>query len=218
MLKFSIKKNYLFICCLIFFTACSERTQEDTGSSTSESKKEKIEIKAPKKTDFSNYKVATETGVSFIISEDKISSRLSNISINGEGFEYAQELKLVETDPLESVLLADLNKDGFKEIYLITRSVGSGSYGKIYGFSSYGDKSYGEIYVRDFNTFKEGIPEGYFGHNSIYILENQLVNTFPIYIEEDSIFKPTSEEASLYYELQAGESGFILEAKQIQNK
>ncbi|MEZ5008154.1 MAG: hypothetical protein R2753_08400 [Chitinophagales bacterium] len=210
------KLSFLILCCVLVWS-CKPTTQEEREKKSIIDKIEDPErlvgessAKSVSKKDFKNYEVATKSGVAFIISENATSASLSNIAISGKNFAQNISDTLKATDPLEEVLLADLNDDSFNEVYLITRSAGSGSYATIYGFSSYADKSFGQIYVPDLNISKE-MPFGYMGHDSIFIENNQLIRTFPLYKSEDSNSKPTGEMATIIYDLVKGETGFILQ-------
>lgn len=84
----------------------------------------------------------THTGKTFVITEDEISASLSNISVIGNGFgNFTTPVILGETDPLENAFIADLDADGFDELYLVTRSVGSGSYATLFAIASISDIS-----------------------------------------------------------------------------
>jgi len=49
--------------------------------------------------------------------------------VETRGFSEANGVvDLGEMDPVEKVFLADLDRDGFEELYLVTRCAGSGSY------------------------------------------------------------------------------------------
>ena len=94
---------------------------------------------------------------------------------------------------------------GFDEIYIITTSAGSGSYGAVLGFASNKDKSpsminFPEIQERD-NNFK-----GYMGHDTFKIEQRKLVRIFPIYNQGGTNKNPTGGKRKLIYGLYPGES------------
>lgn len=207
----------IILVCNVLVWSCKPMTQEEKELKTIIDNVENPDAlvgenpsKTNQKKEYKNFEIPTTTGVAFIVSEQPKSASISNISISGKSFEHPVFDTLKATDPLENILLADLNNDSFKEIYLITRTTGSGSYATIYGFASYADKSFGPIYVPDLSLSKE-LPFGYLGHDSIYINNGQLIRTFPLYNGEDTNSQPTGETATIVYDLIKGEAGFILQ-------
>jgi S-adenosylmethionine synthetase len=84
----------------------------------------------------------------FTVKEEKKNSSVSKITITTQGFtEVNEPIQMEETDPIFQTIVADINSDGFDELFLITQSTGSGSYGTIYGFASNNDKSVTPIYI-----------------------------------------------------------------------
>jgi len=156
----------------------------------------------------------TKTGKTWIISEEKISASQSNLQIGTRGFSAVKDsVKIEGTDPLEQVILADLNKDGFEEVYLITRSTGSGSSATLHGFGSNKDKSFSGIHVQevtDKDVYKGGKFEGYMGHDSIYLQGSLLARQFPVYKDGDANAAPTGGKRIIFYTLKAGEATWQL--------
>jgi len=159
--------------------------------------------------------ILTATGKSFKVEETKQSASLSRLTITAKGFTNTQEVfEIKDTDPLSNFFTLDLNKDGFEELYLITKSTGSGSYERIMGFASNNDLSVTPVYVPKM-TEKDleatGNFSGYMGHDSIYVANKQLYRKFPVYLEGDANCCPTGGSTALTYQLRAGEAGWILE-------
>lgn len=195
----------------MFLIACNNKTvKEDT------SKSEKTESKAIKKTselNITSKNIKTKTGKLFIVKEEKTSASISKITIEPKGFsEVNDSFKMKESDPLDYTLIADLDSNGYEELYLITRGVGSGSYAQIYGFSSNKDKSISPIYISQLS--EDDIAKlfpGYMGHDEFYIENNKLFRKYPVYKKEDSNAKPTGGNKILEYQLKMGESSWVLE-------
>jgi len=153
-------------------------------------------------------KLKTSTGKSFWVVERKKTAGLSDLLIVPKGFEHTRDtFKLKETDPLKNTFVADLNHDGFDEVYLVTISAGSGSYSSIYGFASNRDKSVTPVYVQEMGAL--GI--GYQGHDSIYVTGQMLARSFPVYLQDDPNCCPSGGRKTVFYTLKAGEAGWILE-------
>lgn len=156
----------------------------------------------------------TESGKVFRLRVDKsLGASIHKVSVETRGFEKVNDTyQLGEVDPVEDVFLGDLDGDGFEELYITTRSAGSGSYGSIYGFASNRDKSVSEIYVPDPLDMANEVAlfKGYRGHNIFRIEEGVLVNGFPVYAESDSNAKPTQNNRKVIYTLKHGEASRIL--------
>ena len=54
---------------------------------------------------------------------------ISRLVITTKGFKDSQIIDVGEIDPIQKVALADLDRNGFEEVYLFTQIVGSGSGG-----------------------------------------------------------------------------------------
>ena len=133
---------------------------------------------------------------------------LSNISVAFDG-DAASEMKFTDVDPINKVLVGDLDGNGFDEVYLITAAAGSGSYGNVIGVASNSDKSLSMISFPqvDENDLKKGGKfEGYEGHDEFAIDGKSLVRTFPI-----KAAKATKRTTN--YNLKPGEAGYILYIK-----
>ena len=157
----------------------------------------------------------TKSGKKFIVHIDhSLSASISYVQVETSGFEEVNATNAIgEIDPVEEVFLADLDNNGFEELYLLTRSAGSGSYGNIYGFASNKDKSATPIYIPKFSKKqmqKGGLFEGFMGHNKFSIEDNKLINTFPVYLTTDTNANPTGGKRKIVYQLSAGEANWIL--------
>ncbi len=164
----------------------------------------------------------TNSGKSIVISEsDKYSESMTSITIQTNGFENDDIFTLDDIDPIAFMQLADLNQDGFEELYIITQSAGSGSYLNVIGYSSNRDKSFTPIYfpeLEDSDFDKGALFEGYMGHDSFSIQDNKLVRKFPIYLENDSNSNPTGGEKEISYLLIQGEASWQLKVQKSYNK
>jgi len=157
----------------------------------------------------------TRSGQIFILTEDKSQgASINKVKISTRKFENAnEEFILGEIDPVETVFLADLDQNGYDELYFTIRSAGSGSYSWIYGFVSNNDKSVSSIYVPDISEVdlkSGGMFDGYMGHNSFIIENGVLVNNFPVYHKNDTNASPSGEHRKIRYTLIPGEAGWML--------
>jgi len=148
----------------------------------------------------------TNTGKTIIISETHpLGQSLSTIRINTRDLEHNFSETFTDRYPVSDVFIADLDDNGFDEIYIVTTSAGSGSYGNVLGFASNKDKSLSMINFPDVDSTNK-MFEGYMGHDSFFIENNKLARIFPIYNEGDTNQNPTGGKSKLMYGLYPGEA------------
>jgi len=168
-------------------------------------------------TDTSSYaprEYKTKTGKTIIISETHpVGQSLSTIEISTKDFEHNYPEIYEDRDPISDVFVDDLDGNGFDEIYIITTSVGSGSYGTVLGFASNKDKSLSMI---NFPEIQEGDRnfEGYMGHDTIKIENQKLVRIFPIYNKGDTNQNPTGGTRKLIYGLYSRGSDVAIKGRE----
>lgn len=152
----------------------------------------------------------TRSGKSLFIEESHpLGQSLSNIHLESSGFEYDLSEVLEDSDPIKNVYIADLDKNGFDEFYIITMSSGSGSYGNIIAFASNRDKSLSMIYFPEVEEGDERFT-GYMGHDHFQLSENALIRSFPMYLPSDNNTNPTGGTRTLAYGLFPGEASWQL--------
>jgi hypothetical protein len=105
--------------------------------------------------------------------------------------------------------LADLDSNGWPELYVYISSAGSGSYGSLAAYAVNNGKSITPIYLPPLEQSPEAI-EGYMGHDHFAVVENRLQRNFPIYRKGDSNAAPTGGTRQLQYRLEPGEAGWAL--------
>ncbi len=161
----------------------------------------------------------TATGKNIVVSEKhEHSESLTSITIQTNGFENDDTIDLNGIDPVSFIQLADLDQNGFDEIYIITKATGSGSYLNVIGYASNNDMSLTRIYFPELNNSdfeKGGLFEGYMGHDSFFFQEDKLVRKFPIYLENDTNNSPTRDEKEISYLLIQGEASWQLKVQNI---
>ncbi|MFZ1956312.1 MAG: hypothetical protein WAU34_12510, partial [Desulfobacterales bacterium] len=111
----------------------------------------------------------TKTGKTIIVSETHpVGRSLSTIEIRTKGFEHNFQAVYEDMDPISDVFVADLDGNGFDEIYIVTTAAGSGSYGGVLGFASNKDKSLSMIHFPEVQMGDEHF-DGYMGHDTFTI-------------------------------------------------
>lgn len=159
----------------------------------------------------------TASGIAFVVEETHpTSASLSTIRVTSRGLKEAEtDMSYTDVDPVKDIFLADINNDGFEELYIITEVAGSGGYAGIIGLSSNSDKSTSTITVPELveDDMKAGkLFEGYQGHDKIYIENKQLVREFPVYKAGDNNATPSGGTRKVVYSLTKGEASWMLTA------
>jgi hypothetical protein len=125
----------------------------------------------------------SKTGKVFLFAESHPRGMsLSDISVRFAD-DKNSEFTASDLDPVSKVLLADLDNNGFDELYIFTTAAGSGSYGKVHGYASLKDRSLGMVNMpepSEKDMAKGGNFEGYEGHDEFDIINNELIRVFPV--------------------------------------
>ena len=209
-----MKRILLSMIMIALLSSCDQKKATETKEVAKPATELKKAEETPKATVVTK-EFKTKTGKTFIITEEKPSASISKITVVPKGFlEVNKPLKMEESDPFDYALVADVNGDGFDELYIITRGTGSGSYANIYGFSSNKDKSVTPIYVPELSDDQfVAIFKGYMGHDKFYVEGNKLLRKYPVYKKDDTNSNPTGGDKILEYKLKLGEASWILELK-----
>jgi hypothetical protein len=151
----------------------------------------------------------TKTGKIFLLEESHPKGMsLSDIKIMFAD-DKSSELSFPDLDPVNKVLLGDLDKNGYDELYVITTAAGSGSYGNLRGFASLRDKSIGMVNLPELSESdmaKGAKFEGYEGHDEFNIVNNELVRTFPVKSDKGT-------KRTVVYKMVPGEAAYQLVVK-----
>jgi hypothetical protein len=105
--------------------------------------------------------------------------------------------------------IADLNADGWPEIYVYISSAGSGSYGTVVGYAVNRGKSVTPITLPELSDDPVA-SAGYQGHDEFALVEGALARRFPVYRSGDTNASPSGGRRQLHYRLVAGEAGWLL--------
>ena len=111
-----------------------------------------------------------------------------------------------------AVKVADLDRDGFPEIYAFVASVGSGSYGSIVAFASNRNRSMTPVHQLPVAEGSSAL-QGYMGHDRFRVLPRSIERSFPVYRPGDTNASPIGGRRRLEYELVAGETGWLLQPR-----
>jgi hypothetical protein len=148
-------------------------------------------------------------GVTFIITCDNDSS-INQLSIVPAGLELDNTAITQDVDgTVVGAEVADLDANGSPELYVYVRSAGSGSYGSLVAYGANKRKSLSGIYLPPVAEHAT-IAKGYMGHDEFAVVENRLVQRFPIYLDGDTNARPTGGTRQVQYKLVPGEAGWRL--------
>lgn len=145
-------------------------------------------------------------GLAFHLSSPNVPEE-NTLTASPSGFEVRNDsFQIMVEGNVTDAQLADLDKDGFPEVYAFARSIGPDSTAYVYAFTSYRNRSFGLVSVSDLSNHKE-MAEGFNGHGRFYFENGLLKHSFPIYQEG----KPSGKQRIVTYGLRQGEASFILE-------
>lgn len=137
-------------------------------------------------------------------------SSLNSLTITPIGLETDNTPQVLDIDGTAYLAeLADLDSNGWPELYVYARSAGSGSYGSLTALAINGGKSATPIYLPPIDS-DSAASEGYQGHDEFRVAENRLVRRYPVYKSTDTNAQPSGGTRQLQYRLVAGEGGWIL--------
>jgi hypothetical protein len=105
--------------------------------------------------------------------------------------------------------VADLNADGFPEIYIYTQD--DRNRAGLIAWSSNKNKSLSQISLPELGEH----AKGYRGGDEFAVMEGILARRFPIYPEHNTKTEPTGKIRQLQYKLHPGEAGWLLKVDQV---
>lgn len=159
-------------------------------------------------------KTLTSNGITFRVSAPNASS-VGTVSIVPTGLTVANDPITQEVDgTVVGAEIADLDVNGWPELYVFTRSAGSGSYGSVLGQAVNEGKSLSAIFLPDLAE-DAMLAEGYMGRDEFAIVEDSLVRRFPIYAPDDINAAPSGKMRQVSYGLVAGEAGWLLRMRDV---
>jgi hypothetical protein len=134
-------------------------------------------------------------------------SSLNKVVITPKGISNKKVVTAEADGTITGVQIADIDNNGFPEIYISVTSAGSGSYGSLLAYASNKNKSISPIYLPEL-TKKQ--LKGYMGHDEFKLEKNVIIRLFPIYKDGDTNAKPTGKTRQIQYSLKPGEAGWKL--------
>lgn len=198
-------KHFLFFLALaLILFSCASKESRPTKTEVTDS----VAV-VKDNADAGGRSMTTSTGRQIsVIEEHPIGMSLSDIKVAGAGM--GDTLLFKDADPVSDVLKGDLDKDGFDEVYIITTTAGSGSYGKVIGLASVRDSVLRPIICPAFDDQAKPM-EGYMGGDRFAIEGAALVRTFPLQKMTDKTTGTSAgKDTTMRYSLMRKGSNFLL--------
>lgn len=196
--------------CLL--AACSSQNSTSKKGATTESTKAETTVQAETNTGFRHAKLSypgSDITFEVEVEGDSLIIRPSGLTAVNEVLKHD-----VTGYTVTNAEIGDLNIDGYPEVFVYLTSDGSGSYGKLIGYSTNNGKSVSQVSLPDIAD-NEQISKGYMGHDEMAIVENTFCRRFPIYKDGDSNAKPTGGMRQIQYKLVDGEACRILQVDKV---
>jgi hypothetical protein len=155
-------------------------------------------------------KTVSEGKISFTVSSPNVPER-NTMVIFSKGLENRNDTFQIEVSgQVHAAQLADLNTDGFPEVYVFTQQKENELKGNVYVFTSYRNRSYGQAYLRELPAANNLMPaQG--GMDHFALEDGQLVRKVGPAAEGEAA---TAQATSIVYELKSGEASYQLVPKQ----
>ncbi len=190
-----MKKISSFVLCALLMSCSFSKNEKGSASDTTA--KEDMNITKQEVSEESFNKELTYPGskISFMVSTkgDSLIIQPSGLSVSNETLYHD-----ITGYTIVNAEIGDLNVDSYPEVFIYLTSDGSGSYGKLIGYSENNE-----------------VNKGYMGHDEMAIVENTFCQRFPVYKEGDSNANPTGGTRQIQYKLVDGESGRILKIDKV---
>lgn len=205
-----MKKLSSFVLCALLISCSFSKNEKSSASNTTV--KEGIDS-VKQEISFNTELTYPGSNISF-----KVNTKGDSLIIQPSGLSISNETLYHDITgyTVVNAEIGDLNIDSYPELFVYLTSDGSGSYGKLIGYSVNNGKSVSQVYLPDISENDE-VSKGYMGHDEMAIVENTFCQRFPIYKEGDSNANPTGGIRQIQYKLVDGESSRILKIDKVIN-
>lgn len=205
-----MKKLSSFVLCALLMSCSFSKNEKSSASDTTV--KEGIDS-VKQEISFNTELTYPGSNISF-----KINTKGDSLIIQPSGLSVSNETLYHDITgyTVVNAEIGDLNIDSYPELFVYLTSDGSGSYGKLIGYSVNNGKSVSQVYLPEISENDE-VSKGYMGHDEMAIVENTFCQRFPIYKEGDSNANPTGGIRQIQYKLVDGESSRILKIDKVIN-
>jgi len=143
-------------------------------------------------------------GIEFKVASQNTSSK-NTVSIVPAGFK--RNVAIIQTS-IDGVVTgaeaADLNNDGYPELYIYINTADKRAYGSLLAYASNKNLSLTSIYLPSLSEVDKK-TFSYSGHDEFSVVENRLMRRFPVASSND-----VPRYRQIQYRLSAGEAGWVL--------
>lgn len=205
-----MKKISSFVLCALLMSCSFGRNEKSNASDAVKDSINPVEQEVNEES-FNSELTYPGSKISF-----KVSVKGDSLTIQPSGLSVSNEVLYHDITGYSVVNaeIGDLNIDSYPEVFVYLSSDGSGSYGKLIGYSVNNGKSVSQVYLPEVSENTE-VNKGYMGHDEMAIVENTFCQRFPIYKDGDSNANPTGGIRQIQYKLVDGESGRILKVDKV---
>ncbi len=149
------------------------------------------------------------------ILQSETAKELAITFIHGEARQNLPTIKIKDDLSILDAESEDLDNDGFPELLIYLQSNNAEAYGEIKAISMHAE---GFENIRSLNTKENtAINKNYRGHDEFKIVNNTLVQRFPIYLAEDQLKSASGGFRKIAYQLQGETGAKFFQIKAIQN-
>lgn len=190
-----MKKISSFVLCALLISCSFNKNEKGSASDTTAKEDMNITKQEVSEEGFNKELTYPGSKISFMVSTkgDSLIIQPSGLSVSNETLYHD-----ITGYTIVNAEIGDLNVDSYPEVFIYLTSDGSGSYGKLIGYSENNE-----------------VNKGYMGHDEMAIVENTFCQRFPVYKEGDSNANPTGGTRQIQYKLVDGESGRILKIDKV---
>ena len=203
-----MKKISSFVLCVLLMSCSFSKNEKNSASDATV--KEGIDS-VQQEISFNKELTYPGSKISFRVStkEDTLMIQPSGLSLSYETLYHD-----ITGYTVVNAEIGDLNIDSYPEVFVYLTLDGSGSYGKLIGYSVNNGKTVSQVYLPEISENKE-VSIGYMGHDEMAIVENSFCQRFPIYKDGDSNANPTGGMRQIQYKLVDGENGRTLKIDKV---
>jgi hypothetical protein len=153
-------------------------------------------------------------GIEFLLSATSGSS-INTLQIAPAGLSIDSRPVTIEIDgSATGADIADLDGNGWPEVYVYVTSAGSGSYGSLVAYAVNNGKSMSPVYLPPVAE-NPSSARVYSGHDTFAVEGNRLQRRFPLYRPGDTNAAPGGGIRLLQYRLEPGEASWQLVPDQV---
>ncbi len=135
----------------------------------------------------------------------QVNSEGARVTVDFEGPEEAESRSVDISGSVTDAEAEDINGDGVPEVFIYVESGEENGPGQLVGFTARGI----EVSVPPLSTV-EGALEGYRGGDQFRLVENRIVQRWPLYKEGDPDDQPSGGQRQIQWRMEKGEATWTL--------